>query len=182
MLRKLGVATKPKSKKSKAKSHPVLPPPTPREVKERATKRIVSGKQRKQTGRRYENKGFESEDSDDLPIISVKRAKQPSAETSRAQTGPTATTPTNVDIGSDQDTIPALGGDLGGNRRDPSTSNPGEQTQPTSLPAPGKKKGPKKRKARLVSYSSQGDSQYETASTTSRKADGRELRLLRWEG
>ena len=166
MLRKLGVATKPKSKKSKATSHPVLPPPTPREVKERATKRIVSEKQRKQTERRFENSGSESEDSDDFPIISVKRAIQPSAETSRAQTGPTATTPTNVDFGSDQDTIPALGGDLDRNPRDPSTSNPGDQTQ---LPAPGKKKGPTTRKARLVSYSSQGDSHDETASTTSRK-------------
>ena len=79
VLRNLGVATKPKSKKSKATSHSVLPvppptsrevkeqashsvlpPPTPREVKERATQRIVSDRQRKKTGRRFENSGSES--------------------------------------------------------------------------------------------------------------------------
>ena len=97
LLRKSGVATKPKSKRSKTTSHSVLPvppptscevkkrashsvlpPPTPREVKERATQRIVSDGQRKKNGRRFENSGSESEDSDDLPIISVKQAKQPS--------------------------------------------------------------------------------------------------------
>ena len=92
MLRKLGVATKPKPKKSKAASksvlpvppsemkkrvaHPGLPLPTPREVKERSTKRI-SDKQRERIGRRFENTGSESEDSEDLPIISLKRAKHP---------------------------------------------------------------------------------------------------------
>ena len=76
VLRKSGVATKPKSKKSKATSHSVLPvppptsrevkkrasfsaspPPTPREVKERAAQRIISDRQRKKTGRRFENSG-----------------------------------------------------------------------------------------------------------------------------
>ena len=61
VLRKSGVATKPKSKKSKATSvrevkerasHSVLPPPTPREVKERATQRTVSDRQRKKTGKK----------------------------------------------------------------------------------------------------------------------------------
>ena len=199
VLRKSGVATKPKSKKSKATSHSVLPPPTPREVKERAshsvlppptrqevkkraTQRIVSERQRKRTGRRFENSGSESEDSDDLPIISVKRAKQPPAETQRAQTGATATTATYVDIGSDQDTIPALGGDLDKNPRDQTTSNPGDQTQATSLPGPSKKKGPTTRKARLVSYSSQGDSQDETASTTSRKSGRKRTAVTKMGG
>ena len=190
VLRKLGVATKPKSKKSKATSrsvlpvppptsrevkerasHSVLPPPTPREVKERATQRIVSDRQRKKTGRRFENSGSESEESDDLLIISVKQAKQPSTETPRAQTGQTARTATDMDIGSDQVTIPTLGGDLDKNPRDQTTSNPGDQTHATSLPGPSKKKGPTTRKARLVSYSSQGDSQDETLSTTSRKSE-----------
>ena len=89
VLRKSGVATKPKPKKSKvaAKSvlpvsssevkkqaaHPGLPPPTPREFKERSTKRIAN-KQRGRLGRQFENSGSESEDSEELPIISVKRA------------------------------------------------------------------------------------------------------------
>ena len=66
VLRKSGVATKPKSKKAKtAVPQPVLPPPIPREVKERATRKIAPEKQRKQTGRRFENSGSESEDSED---------------------------------------------------------------------------------------------------------------------
>ena len=170
MLRKSGVATKPKSKKSKATSHSVLspptprgvkeqashsvlPPPTPREVKERATQRNVSDRQRKKNGRRFENSGSESEDSDDLPFISVKRAKQPSAETPIAQTGPTATTASDVDIGSDKDTIPALGGDLDKNPRDQTTSNPGDQTQATSLPGPNKKINNKEGQAGIIQQS-----------------------------
>ena len=119
VLRKSGVATKPKSKKSKATSqsvlpvpspasrevkgrasHTVLPPPTPREVKERASQRAISDRQRKRTGRRFENTS-ESEDSEDLPIILVKWAKQPSTDTPNAQIAQTATTVTDVDIGSD---------------------------------------------------------------------------------
>ena len=151
VLRKSGVATKAKPKKSKAGSQSILLPPTPREVRERATKTIAPEKQRKKSGRRFEISGSESEDSDNLPIILVKRAKQPSADASTAivQAEPTAMTQTDADIGSDQDTIPALSGDLDRNPRDPSTSNPGGQ--PT--PAPGKKKGTTS-KARLVSYSS----------------------------
>ena len=45
-------------------------------------------------------------------------------------------TQTDADIGSDQETIPALRGDLDRNPRDPNTSNPGDQ----QFPAPGKKK------------------------------------------
>ena len=188
MLRKSGVATTPKSKKSKTTSHSVLPvppptsrevkkrashsvlpPPTPRDVKERAIQRNVSDRQRKKTGRQFENSGSESEDSDDLPIILAKRAK-PATETPGAQIGQTATTATDVDIESDQDTIPALGGDLDKNPRDQTTSNPGDQTHATSLPGPSRKKGPTTKKARLVSYSSKGDSQDETTSSTSRNS------------
>ena len=157
MLRKSGVATKLKSKKEKAAvPQAVLPPPTPREVKERATRKIAPEKQRKQTGRRFENSGSESEDSEDLPIISVKRTVQTSAE---AQTGAAQI---GADTGSDQDTVPALGGELERNPRDPSALNPGDQT----LPIPrGKKRTT--RKARLVSYSSHEDSKDETASRRS---------------
>ena len=180
MLRKSRVATKPKSKKTKALAYSVLPPPTPREVKERTTKQIAAEKQRKKTGRRFENIGSESDDSDDLQIISVKRAKQPSAETSTAiaQAGPTAKTQTDVDIGSDQDKIPALSGDLGRNPRDPSAPNPGDQSLPASLPAPSKKKGTT-RKARLVSYSSQGCSQDETGSTASRRSGRKRTAVIK---
>ena len=176
VLRKSGVATKSKSKKSKATSqsvlpvpspasrevkgrasHTVLPPPTPREVKERASQRAVSDRQRKRTGRRFENTS-ESEDSEDLPIISVKRAKQSSTNTPKAQIAQTATTVTDVDIGSDQDTIPARGGDL--------DIHPGDKSHTTT----SIKKGPTSKKARLVSYSSQGDSQDKTSSTTSRRS------------
>ena len=183
MLGKSGA--KPKSKKSKATSqsvlpvpsptsrevkeqaaHSVLPPPTPREVKERVKQR-VSDRQRKITGRRFENSGSESEDSEDLPIDSVKRAKQASTDTPNAQIGQTATTVTDVDIGSDQDTTPARGGDLDKHPRDQTTSNPGDQSHTTTT---SKKKGPISKKARLVSYSSQGDSQDEISSMTSRRS------------
>ena len=133
VLRKSGVATKPKPKKSKvaAKSvlpvpssevkkraaHPELPPPTPREVKKRSTKRIVN-KQRERIGRRFENSGSESEDSEDLPIISVKRAKQSLTTTPDAPIERSATAVTDVDVGSDQDTIPARGGELDNHPRD----------------------------------------------------------------
>ena len=117
-----------------------------------------------------------------MPIISVKRAKQPSTETPRAQIGQTSTTATDVDIGSDQDTIPALGGDLDKNPRDQTTSDPGVQTHATSLPGPSKKKGPTTKKARLVSYSSQGDSQDETTSTTSRKSGRKRTAVTKMGG
>ena len=111
-----------------------------------------------------------------MPIISVKRAKQPSTDTPNAQKQPstdtpnaqieqTATTVTDVDIGSNQDTIPARGVDLDIHPGDQGTSNPGDQSHTTTT---SKKKGPTSKKARLVSYSSQGDSQDETSSTTSR--------------
>ena len=67
VLRKSGVATKPKSKKTKAVAHSFLPPLTPREVKERATTEVAAENQRKKTQRRFENSGSESDDSDDLP-------------------------------------------------------------------------------------------------------------------
>ena len=192
MLRKSGVATKPKPKKSKAApksvlpvppsemkkraAHPGLPPPTPREVKERSTKRI-SDKQRKRIGRRFENSGSESEDRKDLPIISVKRAKQPLTTTPDAPIERTATAVTDVDVGSDQDTITARGGELDNHPRDQGTSNPGDQSHTTTT---SKKKGATSKKARLVSYSSQGDSQDETSSTTSRRSGRKRTRSLRW--
>ena len=197
MLRKSGVATKPKSKKSKATSqsvlpvpspascevkerasHSVLPPPSPREVKERASQRAVLDRQRKRTGRRFENSGSESEDSEDLPIISVKRAIQPSTDTPNAQIAQ-ATTVTDVDIGSDHDTIPARGSDLDIHQRDQGTSNPGDQSHTTTN---SKKKGPTSKKARLVSYSSQGDSQDETSSTTSRRSGRKRTAVTKMGG
>ena len=76
VLRKSGVATKSKPEKIKTGSKSIVLPPTPREVKERATKRIAPQKQqREKSGRRFENSGSDSEDTDDLPIISVKRTK-----------------------------------------------------------------------------------------------------------
>ena len=81
VLRKSGVVTKPKSKRAKAAlPQAVLPPPTPREVKKRATRKIATEKQWKQTGRRFETSGSESEDIEDLPIISVKRTVQTSIQ------------------------------------------------------------------------------------------------------
>ena len=84
-------------------------------------------------------------------------------------------------IGSDQDAIPALSGDLDRNSRDPSAPNPGDQSLPASLPAPGKKKG-RTRKARLVSYSIQGDSQDETGSTASRRSGRKRTAVTKMGG
>ena len=179
VLRKSGVATKAKPKKTKAVSKSILPPPTPREVKERATKRIAPQKQREKSGRRFENSGSESEDSDNLPIISVKRTKQPSAEASTeiAQADPPAMQQRDADCGSDQETIPARSGDLDGNPRDPATSNPGDQ--PTQ--APGKKKGTTK-KARLKSSSSQEDSQDDTGPIASRRSGRKRTAMTKMGG
>ena len=188
------MATKPKPKKSKvaAKSlltlpssevkkraaHPGLPPPTPREVKERSTKRTAD-KQRERIGRRFENSGSESEDSEDLPIISVKRAKQSLTTTPDAPIERSATAVTDVDVGSDQDTIPARGGELDNHPRDQGTSNPRDQSHTTTT---SKKKGASSKKARLVSYSSQGDSQDETSSTTSRRSGRKRTAVTRMGG
>ena len=76
MLRKSGVATKAKPKKTKAGSQSTLPPPTPREVKKRATKRIAPEKQRSKSGRRFENSGSESEDSDNWRNNQPRRHQQ----------------------------------------------------------------------------------------------------------
>ena len=182
VLRKSGVATKPKPKKlkvaakpvlpvpssevNKRATQPVLPPPTPRAVKDRLTKRLAE-QQRGRIGRRLENSGSESEDSEDLPIISVKRTKQPLTTTPDEPIERSATAITEVDVGSDQDTIPARGGELDHHHpRDQGTSNPGDQSKSTN----SKKKGASSKKARLVLYSSQGDSQDETSSTTSRRS------------
>ena len=86
-----------------------------------------------------------------------------------------------MDIGSDHDTIPALSSDLDRNPRDPSAPNPGDQSLPASLPAPGKKKGTT-RKARLVSYSSQGDGQDETGSTASRRSGRKQTAVTKMGG
>ena len=172
VLRKSGVATKPKPKKSKVAtksvlpvpssevekraSQIILPPPTPREVKTRYEQRLAENKQEK-TRRRFEDTGSESEDSEDLPIISVKRAKQTVTTTPDAPIERSATALTEVDVGSDQDTIPAHGGELDHqNPREQGTSNPGNQSKSSIT---SKKKGAASKKARLVSYSSQGDSQ-----------------------
>ena len=166
VLRKLGVAMKPKSKNSKAALlQAVLPPPTPRKVKERATKKAATEKQRKQTGRRFENSGSESEDSEDLPIISVKRTVQTPAEAQAGSAQASEQPATNPvpDTGSDQDTIPALGGEMERNPGDPTLSHPGDQT----LSVPTEKKKRTTRKARLLSYSTREDSQDETASKRS---------------
>ena len=160
VLRKSGVATKRKPKKSKvaAKSvlpvpssevkkraiHPRLPLPTPREVKERLTQRIAKNKWER-IGRRFENSGSESEDSEDLPIISVKRAKQSFTTTSDALIERSATALTEVDVGSDQDTIPAQGGQLDRHHpMDQGTSNPGDQSKSITT---SKKKGASSKKA-----------------------------------
>ena len=180
VLGKWGVATKAKPKKIKTGSKSIVPPPTPREVKERVTKSIAPQKQqREKSGRRFENNGSDSEDSDNLPIISVKRTKQPSAEASIeiAQADPTAVQQRDADSGSDQETIPARSGDLDRNPRDPATSNPGDQ--PTQ--APGKKKGPSK-KARLVSYSKQDDSQDDKGSIASRRSGRKRTAVTKMGG
>ena len=194
VLRKSGAATKPKPKKSKAASksvlpvppselkkraaHPGLPPLTPREVKERSTKRI-SDKQWERIGRRFENSGSESEDSEDLPIILVKRTKQPLTTTPDAPIERTRTAVTDVDVGSDQDTIPARGGELDNHPRDQGTSNPGDQSHTTTT---SKKKGATSKKARLVSYSSQGYTQDETSSTTSRRSGRKRTAVTKMGG
>ena len=174
VLRKSGVATKSKPKKIKTGSKSIVPPPTPREVKERATKRNAPQKQqREKRGRRFENSGSDLEDTDDLPIISVKRMKQPSAEVLTAQADPTAMQHRDADSGSDQETIPAHSGDLDTNPRDPVTSNSGDQ--PTE--APSKKKRPSK-KVRLVSYSSQDD----MGSIASRRSGRKKTALTKMGG
>ena len=194
VLRKSGVAAKPKPKKLKvaAKSvlpvpssevnkratQPVLPPPTLRAVKDRLTKRLAE-KQRGRIGRRLENSGSESEDSEDLPIISVKRAKQSLTTTPDEPIERSATAITEVDVGSDQDTIPARGGELDHHHpREQGTSNPGDQSKSTN----SKKKGASSKKARLVSYSSQGDSQDETSSTTSRRSGRKRTAVTKMGG
>ena len=135
-------------------------------MKELATKNAANEKQkRKQTGRRFENSGSESEDSEDLPIISVKRTvKTPAeAQAGSAQTSEQATTNPVPDTGSNQDTISALDGEMERQPGEPTSSQPGDQT----LSAPTEKKKKTTRKPRLVSYSSQEDSQDETAARRS---------------
>ena len=157
----------------------VLPPPTSREVKELAKQRLGSDKQRKRSGRRFENSGSESEDSEDLSIISVKRAKQPSTDTPNAQLEQPETAVTDMDMGSDQDTIPARGGDVDKHPWDLTTSNPGDQANTTTTT---KKKVQTSKKARLVSYSSQGDSQDETAFTTSQRSGRKSTAVTKMGG
>ena len=146
VLRKSGVATKPIPKKSKVAAKSVLPvpssevkkraiqtalpPPTPREVKERLTQRIAK-KKRERTGRRFEDTDSESEDSEDLSIISVKRAKQPLTTTPEAPIERSAAALPEAEVGTDQDTIPAQGGELDNqNPREQGMSNPGDQSKP----------------------------------------------------
>ena len=163
----------------------MLPPPTPRAVKDRLTKRLAE-KQRGRIGRRLESSGSESEDSEDLPIISVKRTKQSLTKKKQSLTTTpdepierSATAITEVDVGSDQDTIPARGGELEHHHpRDQGTSNPGDQSKSTN----SKKKGASSKKARLVSYSSQGDSQDETSSTTSRRSGRKRTAVTKMGG
>ena len=191
------MATKPIPKKSKTAAKSVLPvpvkvakkratqttlpPPTPREVKERLTKRIAE-KKRERTGRRLEETYSESEDSEDLPIISVKRTKQQETTTPEARIERSATTIPEAEAETDQDTIPALEGELDApNPGVQVTENPGVQ-DPTKPITTGKKKGTSSRKARLVSYSSQGESQDETSSTTSRKSGRKRTAVTKMGG
>ena len=180
---KLKVAAKsvlpvPSSEVNKRATQPVLPPPTPRAVKDRLTKRLAE-QPRGRIGRRLENSGSESEDSEDLPIISVKRTKQPLTTTPDEPIERSATAITEVDVGSDQDTIPARGGELNHHHpRDQGTSNPGDQSKSIN----SKKKGASSKKARLVSYSSQGDSQDETLSTTSRRSGRKRTAVTKMGG
>ena len=197
VLRKSGVATKPISKKSKTAAKSVLPvpmkeakkratqttlpPPTPREVMERLTKRIAE-KKRERTGSRFEETYSESEDSEDLPIISVKRTKQQETTTPEARIERSATAIPETEAETDQDTIPALGGELDApNPGVQVTENPGVQ-DPTKPITTGKKKGTSSKKARLVSYSSQGESQDETSSTTSRKSGRKRTAVIKMGG
>ena len=195
VLRKSGVATKPIPKKSKIAAKSVvpvplsevkkraiqttLPPPTPREVKERLTQRIAE-KKRERTGRRFEETDSESEDSEDLPIISVKRAKQQVTTTPEARIERSATALPEAEVETDQDTIPARGGELDNqNPGEQGTSHPGDPTQPITT---SKKKGASSKKARLVSYSSQGESQDETSSTTSRRSGRKRTAVTKMGG
>ena len=198
VLRKSGVATKPISKKksrtaaksvlpvpvieaNKRATQTTLPPPTPRDVKERWTKRTAE-KNRKRTGRRFEENYSESEDSEDLPIISVKRTPQQVTTTPEAQVERSATAIPEAEAETDQDTIPALGGELDApNPGVQATENPGVQ-DPANPKTTGKKKGASSRKARLVSYSSQGDSQDETSSTTSRRSGRKRTAVTKMGG
>ena len=195
LKRKSGVATKPIPKKSKIAAKSVLPvplrevkqraiqtalpPPTPRDVKERLAQRIAK-KKRERTGRRFEDTDSESEDSEDLPIISVKRAKQPLTTTPEAPIERSAETLPEAEVGTDQDTIPAQGGELDNqNPREQGISNPGEQSK--SITA-SRKKGASSKKAKLVSYSSQRESQDETSSTTSRKSGRKRTAVTKMGG
>ena len=92
MLRKLGVAMKKKPKSSI--SYEALP--TPKEVKEQAKGKINARKQqqRRQIGRWFENSGSESEESDFLPIISVKRPTTVDTQARPSQPQNTPTEPT----------------------------------------------------------------------------------------
>ena len=156
-----------------------LPPPTPREVKKRLTQRIAE-KQRERTGRRFEETNSESEDSEDLPIISVKRAKQQVTTTPEARIEHSATALPEAEVETDQDTIPAQGGEL--DNQNPGvqgTSNPGDPTKPITTST---KKGASSKKARLVSYSSQSESQDETSSTTSRRSGRKRTAVTKMGG
>ena len=80
---------------------------------------------------------------------------QPTIEKAQKFTRKSETTSQTLpDTGSDEDTIPAIGGE------------PEEIPRDQKKPAPADKKK-KQRKVRLVSYSSQGDSQEDTASRRS---------------
>ena len=175
VLRKSGVAIKKKPKTFVS----YQAPPTLKERKERAKGKTNAGKQqqRRQIGRQFENSGSDSGKSDYLPIISVKKPTTVVTQAGPSQPQKTSTEPaatgeqaqlesrskpsdkTNItvpDTGSDEDTIPALGGET-------DIPTPREQ----KMPAPTDKKKRAPRKARLVSYSSKEDSQEDTESRKS---------------
>ena len=164
------------SEMKKRAAHPGLPPPTPREVKERSTKRI-SDKQRERIGRRFENSGSESEDSEDLPIISVKRTKQPLTTTPDAPIERTRTAVTDIDVGSDQDTIPARGGELDNHPRDQGTSNPGTSR---ILRPPVRRRELHQRKPGWFHTAARVIARTRPHPRRLEEADVRELRSLRW--
>ena len=135
----------------------------------RATRRIATEKQRKKTGRRF---AVPNRKIATIYQLS-KKTIQPSAEaqTAIAQSRQTAIAQTGADIGSDQDTIPPLGGELDKNPRDPSASNPGDQAKKRTT-----------RKARLVSYSSQEGNEDETVSTSSRRSGRKRTAVTKMGG
>ena len=177
VLRKSGVATKTNPKKFL----PYQALPTPQEVKERARVKANAGKQQtvcKQRvgvggkrllthhiGKKIHNSGHSSR-----TVTNPNHSNR-----THKQTGTTIienklsdkTNNTVPDTGSDEDKIPALGGET-------DIQTPRDQ----KMPAPADKKKREPRKARLVSYSSRDDSQDDMAS---RRSGRIRTAVTKWE-